>query len=215
MKQYTGSKGFTILELLIAVVVFSIMLLIVSTTVLALTRQFYKGLIKSRTQQVARTIIEELATNIQFSSTEPTFLGTNGEVEGWCIADRRYLVVKHKQLGTDPATQSRGVLVRGGGCSDALPSSIGPGPGNVELIGENMRLANLEIRPDNSGEVWEVKVNVVYGGDDLVCDPNAAGDCDSNSTSSNLTAQELMCKLKAGSQFCANAPFEATVARRL
>lgn len=222
-------KGFTILELMIAVTVLAVLLLITSSAVIAMSRQFYKGLAKSRTQQVARNISEELATNIQYSTSEPRFLGlsANGEVEAWCIAERSYLFVEGKQLGSNPTTQSAGVMLRGPDCNlpSSIPDTLTPGPNQVELVGEGMRLADLDICPSNttdpddpcyatSDDVWTVKVRIVYGDNDLVCSP-AAGDCEDTTISLNQRAGDLNCKLQTGNQFCATAEYQATVVRRL
>ena len=201
-------RGFTIIELLISMTVFSVMLLLVSGVIVQLSRQFYKGLVQSRTQEVARNIGEELAKNIQFSSTPPIELvaGNPGAI---CIADRRYSFTKNQQLGSGPSQTPR-VLTRGVDCSIAPPL-----PTDVELIGERMRLAKLTLSPDASGKVWRVEVRVVLGENDLVCSPSQAGDCDSNSVSGFLTAEDLSCKSKTGSQFCAVAEYSMTVVRQL
>lgn len=211
-----NQRGFTVLEMLIAITVFSVMLLLTSAAILQLSRQFYKGLVKSRTQQAARNISEEIITNLQFSASRAMPLVAEGSTQGYCIADRRYMYALHKQLGSGP-TQTPGVLLRDSKCSEPLPATLTPTADTVELIGENMRLANLVITPDTSGKIWYIKVRVVYGDDDLVCNPTAPGDCESDtpSTTANRESPELTCKFKAGSQYCAAAEYEATVSRRL
>lgn len=232
MKQRRlNQRGFTILELLIAVTVLSVMLLIASTAVTALTRQFFKGLTKSRTQQVARTISEELISNIQYSTDEPRFLGMslNGEVQAWCISERAYLFVRGFQLGDDPVQQRPGVAQRWESCTlpgtGVPPDTLTPAPGRVELMGEGMRLADIDICPVTTTDttnpcyapdtkVWTVKIRVVYGDNDLVCSP-AASDCGLTAVSLNPQAADLSCKFQAGNQFCAAAEYQATAVRRL
>lgn len=210
-------KGFTVLELLISTVVFGVLLLIVSVAIVGLTRNFYRGVNKSKTQEAARTVSEQIAKAIQYSKTPPQQLTSAGDVQAWCIANTRYAFVESRQLGTG-AGQIPAVLVRGPSCTN--PSSpLTRGANEVEMIGEGMRIANLEILPDSTmpgttGEVYSVRVRVVLGEDDLVCSPGA-GDCGATTLSTNLTATDLSCKQFAGSQFCAVAEYSAIVVRRL
>jgi prepilin-type N-terminal cleavage/methylation domain-containing protein len=211
-----GQKGFTVLELLISTVVFGVLLLIVSVAIVGLTRNFYRGVNKSKTQETARTISEQIAKAIQYSKTLPQSLPSAGSppntVQGWCISNTRYAFVESRQLGTG-AGQSPAVLVRGPTCSNPA-APLTRGANETEMMGEGMRLANLEITPDSTGEVWSVRVRVVMGEDDLVCSPSA-GDCAATTTSTNQTATDLACKQFAGSQFCAVAEYSAIVVRRL
>jgi hypothetical protein len=82
-----------------------------------------------------------------------------------------------------------------------------------ELLGERMRLSRFDIDPPVNG-MYKITIRVVYGDDDLLCSP-AADDCNSNTTSSNLTSNDLTCKLKAGSQFCSVSELSTTVRRRV
>lgn len=200
MRRSLDQRGFTILELLVAMTVFSVMLVICSVAILGLSRQFYKGLVKSRTQAVARTISEEMANNLQFSSTPPyelvDFADPSNPVRGWCIADRRYLYVMHVALGGG----TQGVLQRGGSCGDPLPHALTPAANLTELAGDNMRLAKLEIQ-SAIGNLWSVKVKLVHGDDEVITDP---------------ASPDARCDAAVGgSQFCAAAEYETTVVRRL
>lgn len=205
-------KGFTILELLISTVVFGVLLLIVSVAIVGLTRNFYRGVNKSKTQEVARTISEQVAKAIQYSKTQPQALVPVGNVQAWCISNTRYAFIESRQLGTG-AGQVPAALVRGPDCANPT-SPLTRSASETEMLGEGMRLANLEILPDSTGEVWSVRVRVVLGEDDLVCSPSA-GDCGATSTSTNQTAADLECKQFAGSQFCAVAEYSTIVVRRL
>ncbi len=190
-----GSRGFTILEFMIATTVFSTMLLIASSAIIGVSRQFYKGLIVSRTQEVARTITEELAANIQYSASKPYQMGDEGSVKSWCVADRRYSYVLDQKV-----TDSNGGLVRLTSCTTNLTGTFkaDANNGDVEMVGENMRLANLEILTDSTQKVWSFKVRVVYGDDDLLDETHSS------------------CKAGiAGTEFCAVSEQFITVVRRL
>ena len=59
-------NGFTIIELLIATTVFSLILLISVAGILQISRMYYRGVTQSRTQETARSIIDEVGEAIRF-----------------------------------------------------------------------------------------------------------------------------------------------------
>ncbi len=59
MKQLKP-HGFTIIELLIATTIFSVVLLLAASGLLYIGRLYYKGLTSSATQEAARNIMQEL-----------------------------------------------------------------------------------------------------------------------------------------------------------
>lgn len=204
-----SQQGFTIIELLIATTVFGVLLLIASTAVVGLSRQYYKGLIQARTQEVARNISEEIANNIRYSTGGITSASV-GDINYTCIANRRYMYRQGRKLGS-PGTPA--VLIRDEGCGTALPPLGAPIAGQVELMGDNMRLALLRIT--NTGSLYTISVRILYGDDDLLCSPSADGDCASSTPTVNAGEPDVVCKGQAGSQFCATAETSITVVRRL
>ncbi len=211
MKQYKNvQSGFTVVELLIATTVFGVVLVIASTAILGLSRQYYKGIVQTRTQEVARQISQEIANNIKFSVTSPT-LASNGNVQVLCVSNRRYMYRTGVKLG-DPGVPA--VLVQDSGCGTAIPATLAAAvpPARRELIGQNMRLAELRI--DSNGPLYSVTVRIAYGDNDLLCSPGA-GDCGSVTATVNAGAGDVQCKGGKGAQFCATAETSLTVVRRL
>lgn len=211
-KLSQNTKGFTILELLIATIVFTVILLIASAAMVGLSRQFYKGLNKSKTQEAARMISEEIAKNIQYSklpplpilpvdnpSATPAVAIPPGVVQAWCISNTRYAYVEGRQLGTGGGTNVPAVLLRADGCA-APDTPWDRDTHETELIGEGMRLANLEITSDAQQKVYQIRVKVATGSDDQFTDPfgpNAA------------------CRNQSGQQFCAVSEFTLIVVRNM
>jgi hypothetical protein len=83
-----------------------------------------------------------------------------------------------------------------------------------------MRLVNLTISHPVATDttIWNVKVIVAYGDDDLLCSPSVVGSCSSNATmspASNFKNTDLVCKATTGSQFCDVATLSTTVKRRV
>ncbi len=196
MSKRINSQGFTIIELLIATVVFSVVLLIASTAIIGLSRQFYKGLNKSKTQEVARSISEEIAKNIQYSKVAPmTLPGGPAGTTTWCIANTRYAFMPGVQLGNG----TDAVLLRSEGCT-TTDSPWDRDANETELIGEGMRLSAFEITSDAQQKVYVIRIKVASGTDDLFDNPTNAN---------------AACRNQTGQQFCAVSDFTMTVVRNM
>lgn len=110
--KLTDQRAFTILELMIASMVFSVILLLVTTGVVQIGRTYYRGVLQSQTQETARNIIDEISRGIQFSgedvigttlyrAAEPypsVGNGTVGGRYGMCIGGVVYSFILDKQL---------------------------------------------------------------------------------------------------------------------
>ena len=73
MRRYrlaTSQKGFTIVELLISSLVFSLVLLTVTIGVIQITRVYYKGITESTAQNAARDALDTISQAIQFNGGE-------------------------------------------------------------------------------------------------------------------------------------------------
>lgn len=225
----TRSKqaGFTIIELLIATVVFSVILLIVTVSVIQFSKQYYKGIIAGSTQGAARTLIDDVSRAIQFNSGGISQLTSGGS--GWCIGtDKRYSYALNRQVIDTGAVAASHQGVHGlvsdtvSGCSTATPAlGVAALGGNLttpnarELLGQHMRLAKFDIT--GSADLYTITVRIIYGDDDLLCSPSTAGDCaDPNSKAGvNAGKSDLMCRSTAGSQYCAVSELSTTVTKRV
>ena len=234
-----ASRGFTIVELLIATSVFAVILLIMTTGLLQFSRSYTKGITENNTQTTTRNILNTVAQGIQFSSSANGYVDitANGQSKGFCINNRRYSYVQGRQLikGTpDPgALQSNHVLVVDDkpDCSGATEALDVTGVLNMvglkELLSTNMRLSKLSItdisQAGSSVKAYKVDVRVVYGDDDLLCSPSvtdASGtpSCEAKNTMDSndiLNASDVQCKSQVGSQYCAVSAMSTVVEKRL
>ncbi len=203
-------RGFTIIELMIATVVFSMILLIVTACILQFSKQYYKGIIASSTQNTARNVMDDIVRSIQFD-TGSVYPLTSGPGSGWCIGETKRYSYKLNQQVTDkkPFASNQGfhALVsdttttdcKGSGALDVANLSAGLSTTNArELLGQHMRLAKLDIAGSNN--LYTVTIRVVYGDDELLTDPTDPG---------------TNCKSSAGSQFCAVSQLTTTVKKRV
>lgn len=213
----TNQKGFTILELMIATMVFGVMLVLLSTVVVSVTRLFYKGVATARTQQAARTVSEEIGRTIQFAPSgsltvappqpvpppppapapNPALAPTQpGRI---CIDRRGFYYILGIQLSelAGPNRATRTTILQTG-CDDTMDIAAFNASTESELLGKDMRLSKLEVVPlPNNG--YRITAKVSYGDDDLLNDP---------------TGPDAQCKSGSGSQFCAVSEITITVFKR-
>jgi prepilin-type N-terminal cleavage/methylation domain-containing protein len=209
-KHQERAKGFTIMELLVATVVFSVVLLVVTAGILQIARVYYKGVTESSTQNTARSIIDTVSQAIQFSGGNVTATAgspTPGSSYAFCVGNQQFSYTLGWQVENNPyatKNQTWHALVQdtAAGCSSSSA------PQNVrnqeihgrDLMGSHMRLANLSVTPVGTNQ-YRVQVRVVYGDNDLLFNP---------------TATTASCRgFKAGTQFCSVADLSTVVVKRV
>jgi len=224
-RRTNRQQGFTIIELLIATLVFSLVLILITVSVLTFTKSYFRGVNQSNTQNVARTILEGIAQSIQFTgdTVNPMLTPAGDGSQGFCIGNKRYSFIPGWQLmdGTPDASlnQSKHALVMDASSScNGLPAQavLNGNPVGTELLSPRMRLAKLKVEPTNDATVWRITVRVVFGDNDLLCSPSVPGDCQSPNTSSPINKQDLTCKVAfAGSEYCAVSELSTEVKKRI
>lgn len=227
-KRLRGNdKGFTIIELTIATLAFSVILVVITAGIIQFTNQYYKGITASNTQNTARAISDAIVQDIQFSpagnSNTETTPGANSGA--FCAGGHLYSY----QLGKEVATSGIGTnnkvwhaLVQD---TNPLPSYCASSPAGteplnagealggsnnpsteIEMLSTNMRLAKLSVINTPGTNLYVVTVRVVYGDDDLL---------KSNTPGGDATSPDAYCAGGAGSQFCATSELVTTVEKRL
>jgi len=66
-------KGFTILELMIATTIFSLVLMITLAGIIQITKMYFQGTTLNRTQEVARSVVDDIGESLRFTK-EPISL---------------------------------------------------------------------------------------------------------------------------------------------
>lgn len=229
LRTKKSQTGFTIIELLIATLIFSMVMLLCTMGIIQIGKAYYANINRSNTQDTARNIIDEIARSIEFSGGEAilpsTTVNTGNGIDALCVNQRLYSFLTNHQLSSASfdATHASHVLVAteltSGTCSSSTPPLDfinNPLPAEArELVGPRMRLAKLDIPPPSIGsDLYTITVRVVYGDNDLLCSP-AAGDCSQTSQSTNLGNSDLTCKLRAGAELCAVSELTTTVKKRV
>jgi len=207
--------GFTIIELLVATLVFSVVMLIIAIGVMQFNHAYYAGITQSNTQNTARAIVENISQAIQFSGEQVSSqITASGSEMGLCIGNDRYSYRLGWQLvdGTpntaNHQTDHALVMDTPGNCSgmSAQDFSKPLANGSTELLSTNMRISNLSVTPlAGSDNLYKIDVRVVYGDDDLLRSPSGGGP----------TASDVVCQAGSGSQFCAVSELSTVVQRRI
>lgn len=146
-------KGFTIIELLIATVTFSVILLIVSGAIIQFSRVYYRGVITSKTQEVARSVVDEVARTAQFSSYLDSVDGV------YCLGDRRFRYVLNQVR-----TETNRVLISDVSLANCNPDISENSDDDRELLADNMQLLDFKVE-DKGVNQFDVSVTVAYGTD--------------------------------------------------
>ena len=200
--------GFTILELLVATIVFSVVLLLVTAGIMQIARVYYKGVTESNTQNAARSIIDNISQAIQFSGgavteTDPPM---PGEDEVFCIGSQHFSYRLGWQVEDNPNSAQNqawhGLVQRPltGSCTGAQDMDNENLTGR-DLVPRHMRLTKLSVE-DMGGNQYRVQVRVVYGDNDLLTIP--------------ATGADVACRSQsAGTQFCSISELSTTVVKRV
>jgi len=222
--MWQEQSGFTIVELMIATLVFSIVLLVITVGVLNFTSSYYKGINSSTTQTTAQNAIDSVAQAIQFSSSGTA--GTDVAPSGlFCAGSRMFLYSLGVQYqGGTPSSSNWGLyMFPNPHTANCDTSGIGSFAGGTELLGKGMRVANVSVTNSNPTEnLWQIALTVVYGDSDLLCQSSlggAQGGCQSSAQAFAATATvsgvDVGCKSQIGSQFCSVAALSTVAQQRI
>lgn len=187
------SKGFTIIELLIATVIFSLILLIISGAIIQFSRIYYKGVISSKTQETARSIVDEVSRAAQFGTTldSPSDNPDDPTSGAFCLGDKRFrYVLKQIRAGADR------ILIADTSPASCEMSMVGTSDDDRELLGDEMQLLEFKVTGDSVTGRYDVTVTVAYGTDVDI-------------------ATKTCPALNFGGQYCAVSTVKSTVTKRL
>lgn len=229
-QEKSYQSGFTIVELMIATVIFTLVFMGATYAILEIGKKYYRGLTLARTDSIARSVTEEISQSIQFSSQPvrvpnypsgalvygPQVNVGDPDTFYFCVGPNRYTFAIDRQLKNSPTSgqkEKKHVLwvdEPNVGCAYAV--SMSPADLNAdnpsgstatngrELLAENMRISKLIIEPKSSG-LWNVTLRLISGDDDLLI-PNSDGD--------------LVCEgSDFGTEFCATTEVSLNMNKRI
>jgi type II secretory pathway pseudopilin PulG len=224
--------GFTIVELMVATVVFSMILLLCATAIVQVGRMYYKGVVINRTEDTSRRVIDDVARSIQFGASGPSNAFRRSP-PAWSPPDSPVPGVKTLCLGTVRYTFAPKEYVLGPTynatnkvlphvlwknqvssadttCRPADLSSATLSDGGTELLGDNMRLSEgISAAPVSlTSNLWKIRLTVAYGEGNGVGTPPDYGVFLDDTFMSCLNRN-------SGGEFCAVSSLNTTVVKRL
>lgn len=207
LRRQLDQRGFTLVELLVATTVFSLILLVATTGIVQLGRLYYRGITDSKTQEVTRAVFEDISRSVQFAKGQrrdvPAALLPAG-VTQFCIGDTRYSYSINEKVTSSSSTGLRATRI------SPTDNCLGAVAGQ-QMLDQNMRLLDLRVAPIGSSSGYDVLVKVAYGDNDLL---NLYQDDGSTRTAVSIDAGQ--CKSgTAGSSFCAVAQLNTIIKKRL
>jgi prepilin-type N-terminal cleavage/methylation domain-containing protein len=111
-----NQKGFTIVELMIALAVLSLILIMSTVIMIQIGSLFNKGVTSSNLQNSTQAVVADVTSAIQFSGSPVTQnsnnysynnnLGQTVVVKAYCIGTTRYSYVLNHELGTDSSNNA-------------------------------------------------------------------------------------------------------------
>lgn len=210
-----GQGGFTILELTIATAVFSVVILVMAVGILSFSRGFFKATNQTQTQQTARSVIDELGQNVQFSKS----IEGGDPVGAWnviCIDNLRYSYRINQRFNASDAGSH--ALIRSPLAGPCEPDSVLNAATDTELLGQNMRLTNF-VTTATGDSTYRVAIGIIYGEFDLIsyarADGSPVGTITDAALNSSVDIAGSSCKGGAGSQYCAQSRLDTIVQKRL
>lgn len=224
LKKVLAQQGFTIVELMIATAVFTVVLLLCTFALLQVGKTYYKGITSAQTQNTTRAIVDDISQAIQFSGTTvSTTIDRSASPVTYnkqfntfyclLLGGKRYIYKLGVQVDSNPTSGDQDVhgLVwdeHAGNCSTAISSWPA---GATELLGPHMRLADFTIDQITPGDPswYIVRIRVVYGDSDLLDDKLTLD--------GTVPPDGILdtCRIGAGSQFCASSEITTSAQRRI
>jgi prepilin-type N-terminal cleavage/methylation domain-containing protein len=232
MSKLQRQDGFTILELMIATMVFSTVLLGATTALIQIGKLYYKGVVSNRTQEVTRGLVDQIGQQLQFSGGKVTpavvadYSGIAGAPNNTlkfgvvCIGTTRYTYSLNVSVYSSTSLADNTYLAESNQLHhalwrDTLPSNQSctavnlslatPTASGEEMLGENMRLSDFTVSC-GANNMCNVAVAVLYGPNDLMAP---------TPTTDPMNPVATHCASVAGSQWCTASQFSTTVFKRV
>ena len=210
MKKYrkiSNDSGFTIIELMIATAVFSLILVVITFSVIKFTNSYYKSSYQSATQSSTRNIVEAVTSAVQFgkstisagNSADAAAAGSN---QFFCAGGYVFVYKKFDMYQKGDV----GMYSQPMGSTDCATSATLSSADRVQYMGERMRITYLSFLPNGGGA--QISVKLAYG-DDL--SPSLFTDGGEGVG----RGKNVQCRPEMGNEYCAVSSMSATATSRV
>lgn len=186
--------GFTLVELMIAITVFSVAILVATSGAVVVGRMYQQSVTKAKLLTAAREIQGQFTQEIQYSGTVPVLSPDPiGGLNALCIGNTRYLwstdtnnnkLIKEEFVNEAPCTSKESP-------SGDLPKITNPLPKSARVT---------KFYYDGDSGIYSLSIRFVLGDDDMFEDNDIKKSCKANIL---------------GSEFCATVELDNQVARKV
>jgi prepilin-type N-terminal cleavage/methylation domain-containing protein len=214
------SSGFTIIELMIATIVFSMVLVVLLASFMQIGRMFYKGVSLSNTNEATRTLVEDLVTDVRFFAQTPISCDPTSNCIGvkkyFCVGNNRYTYILGTKTQDSDITNPAVNTFTAGMVRDTIegcppPTVIGINTNPKQLLGLSMQLNAMDFVSNSNGVYIHAHV-LFYGVDDQNF---VSKDPSKNTPALALTAPDAYCEGSLFStQLCAASDIQTIVQLR-
>jgi prepilin-type N-terminal cleavage/methylation domain-containing protein len=228
MKKISKQQsGFTIIELLVATTIFSIVLVVIVASFLQVGRMFYKGVSINNTNEAARNLVDDIANDVRLSKSslyaDPAPDSADSSKKFFCVGQHRYTYKLNTQVrdndinptsgNISARTMSAGVVQdsTGGNCQD--PSHLN-GTNASQVLGPDMRLNALDVAKNATGSAVRIHAHILfYGTDDNVFSSIAHPADNDTDHAASLSDPKAFCSGNLlSTQFCSVADIDTNIA---
>jgi prepilin-type N-terminal cleavage/methylation domain-containing protein len=187
-RHRSGQSGFTIIEVLLAMAIFSFVMITIITAFTQIIRSYRKGVVSQRTQESTREIVDLVSKEARGSSEVST--KTIG-------ANKKLLCFGSSVFAYDKITKTLSLGSKGSDCK------VDPGAKNI--VNKELDVLDFDVKVIRAGGLpagtvlginLEVLVGTDNGPDSLIDSSNS---CDPS---------------KAGAQFCSTSKLETSIGLR-
>ncbi len=171
MEFNSNQKGYTIVELMIAIAVFSVIMLLVTIGIIQIARNYKQVSVRAKMEDASREIHQQIGQTIQFSGNEFNDADDVGGYMAYCFGTQRYLYKK-----TPPTTDNTVKLL-----VDTItdPSECGTkplDPNSESPLPKNSKVVAFDVNSTGSGGVT-IKTRFVIGDADMFQDQDYTKPC--------------------------------------
>ncbi len=213
IKKLIGhQRGFTIAELMIATLVFSVILTVVTMGVISFSSRYYKGVHASTTQNTTRNIMDTITQAIQFGDARVDPTGANN----FFCAGGNVFMFDTSGVMYEGSVGQRGVYVAPkdrDACQNQLLNS------GRQMLGKRMRITTFSVSPVASvPNMYRAQLVIAYGEDNMLCAPSLPQGCSESanySAANFINRPDVRCKPGSGNQYCAVSRLTANVQKRV
>lgn len=203
MKKLT-QKGFTIIELLIASLIFTTILLLCLEGITRLGKIYIKNTSTSRTSQFIKAFTDEVSRQIKYGSSMPLTLPSNIDNSyRFCVSGNAYKIIFNNINDAIKRKQNPG-------CGTSIQGDFFD-TGAENIAPNGMRVLTFSISESES--LWSVNILVALGDNDLLTDADG-------NTLSEATPYDQLTGVKcrsgiSGGEFCSVLGISSYATRRL